>query len=54
MKAIIKQTKSKQFRFNLVGNNGEKIATSETYTKKEKAVKTLSKYFPEFAIEFKK
>lgn len=50
MKAIIKKTKNSQFRFNLVGTNGEKIATSETYTRKAKAVQTLKRYFSKFKI----
>jgi uncharacterized protein YegP (UPF0339 family) len=50
MKAIIKKTKSGEFRFNLTGNNGEKIATSETYKSKQMAVKTLTKCFPEYEI----
>jgi uncharacterized protein YegP (UPF0339 family) len=54
MKAVIKRTRNKEFRFNLIGDNGEKIATSETYTRKAKAIKTLSKYFPEFEVVFKK
>ncbi len=51
MEAIIKKTRNKQFRFVLKGDNGEPIATSETYTRKEKAVKTLKKYFPKFSIK---
>lgn len=45
MKAILSKTKNKQFRFNLTGLNGEKIATSETYTRKAKALQTLRTYF---------
>lgn len=51
MKAVIKKTKNKQYRFNLIGDNGEKIATSETYTRRVKAIQTLNKYFPKFSIE---
>lgn len=50
MKAILKKTRNNQFRFNLIGTNGEKIATSETYTRKAKAIQTLKKYFPGFKI----
>lgn len=50
MKAVLKKTRNNQFRFNLVGNNGEKIATSETYTSKAMAKKTLKKYFPGFSL----
>jgi uncharacterized protein DUF1508 len=38
------------FRFNLVAANGEKVATSEVYTTKAMAKKTLKKYFPDFEI----
>lgn len=51
MKAIITKTKNGQFRFNLTGGNGEKIATGETYTHKAKVLKTLNKYFPLFPVE---
>lgn len=51
MKAILRKTRNNQFRFNLVGNNGEKIATSETYTSKAMAKKTLKKYFPKFKLD---
>ena len=50
MKAVIKKTRNKQFRFNLIADNGEKIATSETYKRLSSAVKTLKKYFPKFTI----
>jgi len=50
MKAILKKTSNGQFRFNLIGTNGEKIATSETYTRKAKALQTLNKYFFVFEI----
>lgn len=50
MKAILKKTRNNQYRFNLIGTNGEKIATSETYTRKSKAIQTLTKYFKEFPI----
>lgn len=45
MKAILKKTSNGEFRFNLIALNGEKIATSETYTRKAKALKTLRTYF---------
>lgn len=50
MKAVIRKTKNGQFRFNLTGSNGEKIATSETYTRLAKAIQTIAKYFPLFEI----
>lgn len=50
-KAIIKKSrKNGQFRFNLTGDNGEKIATSEQYTTAAKAKQTLKKYFPGFKL----
>lgn len=48
MKATITKTRNRQFRFNLTGTNGEKVATSETYTRKAKALQTIKKYFPSF------
>ena len=47
-KFVIKKGRSGQFRFSLVGRNGQIVATSETYTTKAaclngiKAVKTLA------------
>lgn len=49
-KAILKKTRNGQFRFNLIGLNNEPIATSETYTRKAKAVKTLNVYFQSFIL----
>jgi len=57
MKAIIKRiARGKlggQFRFVLIGDNGEVVAQSwaESYTTKQMAKKTLKKYFPNFEIE---
>ena len=51
-KFVIKKGRSGQFRFSLVGRNGQIVATSETYTTKAaclngiKAVKTLAEVFP--------
>ena len=59
MKAVIKKVRSGkqkgQFRFELIGTNGETIATSgsENYTQKHNAIDVLSKYFPTFTIEDK-
>ena len=50
MKAIIKKSKNGEFRFNLLGDNGEKIATSEAYKTKQMAVKTLTNCFPAFEV----
>lgn len=48
--AEIKRTRNKQFRFNLIGDNGEIIGTSETYRTKAKAIKTVKTYHPTFKI----
>lgn len=59
MKAIIKTVshgkKKGQFRFTLVGDNGEVIggSCSETYTQKHNVTELLEKYFPSFPIEDK-
>lgn len=50
MKAILKKTRNGQFRFNLTGLNGEKVATSEAYTRYAKAIQTIKKYFSEFEV----
>lgn len=49
MKAIIKRSK-KEFRFNLVGDNGKVIATSENYKRKSTMLRTIRKYFAPFKI----
>lgn len=55
MKAQIKPVKSGkakgQFRFVLKGNNGEIIASSESYTQKHNVIDVLTLYFPGFTIE---
>lgn len=43
-------TRQKYFYFNLVGANGEIIATSEMYTEKHNIVEVLGMYFPNFKI----
>lgn len=54
MKAIIKRVthgKQKgQFRFILVAENGEIIATGKNYTQKHNIIELLEKYFSNFAI----
>lgn len=50
-KIIINRTKNSQFRFNAIGENGEKVATSETYTRKSKAYQTIAKYFKNWIVE---
>ena len=47
MKAEIKKGKA-GFYFRIIGKNGEQIASSEKYTRKEKALQTLREYFPQF------
>jgi len=41
MKFVMKRTSNDQFRFNLVANNGQIVATSETYTRKSSALDTI-------------
>jgi hypothetical protein len=45
-------SKARQWRFSLLGDNGEPVATSgsETYHNKADAEHTLAKYFPNFKI----
>lgn len=58
-RAIVTQTKTGkykgQWRFKLVGDNGEVVATSgtERYHNYGDAVKTIRKYFPGFDVETK-
>ncbi len=59
MKAVIKQVthgkRKGEYRFNLIGDNGEVIggSCSETYTQKHNVMDVLEKYFPLFTIEDK-
>ena len=41
MKFVIKKAKNGQFMFNLVASNGQIVATSEQYTAKASALKTI-------------
>jgi uncharacterized protein len=41
MRFVIKKTSNDQFRFNIVAGNGQVVATSETYTRKESAMDTV-------------
>jgi uncharacterized protein YegP (UPF0339 family) len=41
-KFVVKKDAKGQFRFNLVANNGEIIATSESYKAKPAALKTIA------------
>jgi hypothetical protein len=55
MRAIIKKIthgRAKgQFKFKLVGDNGEDLSQNESYTQKHNVTEVLVKYFPNFAIE---
>lgn len=51
MKIRIKKTRNKEFRFVLVGDNGEIVATSETYKREQTMRKTLNNYFYLWDIE---
>jgi uncharacterized protein len=41
MKFVIKQTSNGQYRFNIVASNGQVVATSETYARKQSALDTV-------------
>jgi uncharacterized protein YegP (UPF0339 family) len=41
VKFVVKKTSNGQFRFNLVASNGQVVATSETYTRKQSALDTI-------------
>jgi uncharacterized protein YegP (UPF0339 family) len=41
MRFVPKKTSNGQFRFNLVASNGQTVATSETYTRKQSALDTI-------------
>lgn len=41
MKFLIKKTSNGQFRFNIVATNGQVVATSETYARKQSALDTI-------------
>ncbi|GGQ71259.1 YegP family protein [Couchioplanes azureus] len=41
MKFVLKNTSNGQVRFNLVADNGQVVATSETYTRKSSAMDTI-------------
>jgi uncharacterized protein YegP (UPF0339 family) len=41
MKFVIKKTSNGQFRFNVVASNGQVVATSETYGRKQSALDTI-------------
>ncbi len=41
MKFVVKKTSNGQFRFNLVASNGQVVATSESYQRKDSAMSTI-------------
>ena len=53
-KAVIKRVshgkKKGEFRFTLIAENGEVIATSETYTQKHNVTDLIQAHFPEFEV----
>ena len=42
MKFVVKKASNGQFRFNLVAPNGQVVATSETYARKQSALDTIA------------
>lgn len=42
MKFEVKNSSNGQFRFNIVASNGQVVATSETYTRKQSAMDTIA------------
>jgi uncharacterized protein YegP (UPF0339 family) len=42
MKFVIKKTSNGQFRFSLVASNGQVVATSESYQRKQSALDTIA------------
>jgi uncharacterized protein YegP (UPF0339 family) len=42
MKFVVKKTSNGQFRSNLVASNGQVVATSETYARKQSALDTIA------------
>lgn len=51
IKRITHGKKKGEFRFNLIGDNGEVISVSETYTQKHNIIELRDRYFREFEIE---
>jgi uncharacterized protein YegP (UPF0339 family) len=41
MKFQVKKTASGEFRFNLLASNGQVVATSESYSRKQSALDTI-------------
>ena len=42
MKFVVTKASNGQFRFNLVASNGQVVATSESYTRKQSALDTIA------------
>jgi hypothetical protein len=42
MKFVVKNASNGQFRFNLAASNGQVVATSESYTRKQSALDTIA------------
>lgn len=42
MKFELKNSSNGQFRFNIVASNGQVVATSEAYTRKQSALDTIA------------
>jgi uncharacterized protein YegP (UPF0339 family) len=42
VKFQVRRTSNNQFRFNIIASNGQVIATSETYQRKQSALDTIA------------
>jgi uncharacterized protein YegP (UPF0339 family) len=42
VKFVVKKSSNGQFRFNLVASNGQVVATSESYQRKQSAMDTIA------------
>jgi uncharacterized protein len=42
VKFVVKKSSNGQFRFNLVASNGQVVATSESYRRKDSAMSTIA------------
>lgn len=52
IKLVVKGNRAGDYRFVLIGDNGESVAHSgtETYTQKHNAISCIKEYFPSFEI----
>ena len=41
MRFVVKKTSNDQYMFNLIASNGQVVATSETYVRKQSALDTI-------------